>query len=95
LTYRIAVRNTNATPIKLTFIDQIPISQEGDIEVNVIETKGAELDKLSGQLKYDVSLAPSEAKEFIISFEVKYPKNKPIKVSKNSNISNRKTRSKF
>ena len=95
LTYRIAIRNTNATPIKLTFIDQIPVSQDNDIEVNVIETTGGELDKLSGQLKYDVSLAAAESKEFIISFEVKYPKNKPIKVSKNSNISNRKTRSKF
>jgi uncharacterized protein (TIGR02231 family) len=95
LTYRITVRNTNATPIKLTFIDQVPVSQEGDIEVNILETTGGELDKLSGQLKYNVSLAPAEAKEFIISFEVKYPKNKPIKVSKNSNISNRKTRSKF
>jgi uncharacterized protein (TIGR02231 family) len=95
LTYRIAIRNTNATPVKLTFIDQVPVSQEGDIEVNILETTGGELDKLSGQLKYDVSLAPSEAKEFTISFEVKYPKNKPIKVSKNSNISNRKARSKF
>ena len=95
LSYRITVRNTNATPVKLTFVDQIPVSQEGDIEVNVIESTGGELDKLSGQLKYDVSLAPAEAKEFTISFEVKYPKNKPIKVSKNSNISNRKTRSKF
>ena len=95
LTYRIAIRNTNATPVKLTFIDQIPVSQEGDIEVNILETTGGELDKLSGQLKYDMSLAPAEAKEFTISFEVKYPKNKPIKVSKNSNISNRKARSKF
>lgn len=95
LSYRIAIRNTNATPIKLTFIDQVPVSQEGDIEVNIIETTGGELDNLSGQLKYDVSLAAAEAKEFIISFEVKYPKNKPVKVSKNSNISNRKMRSKF
>lgn len=95
LSYRITVRNTNATPIKLTFIDQVPVSQEGDIEVNILDITGGELDKLSGQLKYDVSLAPAEAKEFIISFEVKYPKNKPVKVSKNSNISNRKARSKF
>lgn len=95
LSYRIAIRNTNATPIKLTFIDQVPVSQEGDIEVNILETTGGELDNLSGQLKYDVSLAAAEAKEFIISFEVKYPKNKPVKVSKNSNISNRKMRSKF
>lgn len=95
LTYRISIRNTNATPIKLTFIDQVPVSQEGDIEVNVLETTGGEIDKLSGQLKYDVSIASAEAKEFTISFEVKYPKNKPIKVSKNSNISNRKARSKF
>jgi hypothetical protein len=71
------------------------VSQEGDIEVNILDITGGELDKLSGQLKYDVSLAPAEAKEFTISFEVKYPKNKPIKVSKNSNISNRKARSKF
>lgn len=94
-TYRISVRNTNASPIELDLLDQIPVSQNEEIKVGDVSHNGAELDELSGQLKYRIKLDPGQAKEFTISFSVTYPKNKPIRVTQNSNIGTRKVRAKF
>jgi len=94
-TYRISVRNTNSSAIELDMLDQIPVSQNEEIKVGDLSYNGAELDELSGQLKYRIKLEPGQAKEFTISFSVTYPKNKPIRVTQNSNISNRKVRAKY
>lgn len=79
-TYKITVRNTNQTTIKLELEDQIPVSQTSEVEVNIITISGADLDKLSGLLKWNLELKANESKEFIVSFTVKYPKNKPVQV---------------
>lgn len=94
-TYRINVRNTNASAIELDMLDQIPVSQNEEIKVSDLSYSGAELDELSGQLKYRIKLDPGQAKEFTISFSVTYPKNKPIRVTSNSHIGSRKVRAKF
>jgi hypothetical protein len=94
-TYRISVRNTNSSAIELEMLDQIPVSQNEEIKVGDLSYTGAELDELSGQLKYRIKLDPGQAKEYTISFSVTYPKNKPIRVTQNSNISNRKVRAKY
>ena len=76
-------------------LDQVPVSQESEIEVEVEQSSNAVWDQLSGEMKWTVTLQPNEAKEFEISFSVKYPKNKPVKVRYSSKISKRKVRSKF
>ena len=96
-TYKITIRNTNQTPIKLELADQIPVSQTSEVEVNIINISNAELDKLSGQLKWNLDLKANESREFIISFSVKYPKNKPVEVQQmeKQNYSKKRSRAKF
>jgi uncharacterized protein (TIGR02231 family) len=94
-TYKITVRNTNQTPVRIEIVDQVPVSQHSDITVDVHNVSGAEWDKLSGILKWTLDLKANESKEIAISFTVKYPKNKPIKVAKTEQVSYKKARAKF
>ncbi|NVO02789.1 MAG: DUF4139 domain-containing protein [Bacteroidetes bacterium] len=79
-TYDISVRNNNKSAIEIEIQDQIPVSGESDIKVEVLETSKADYDAVSGSLKWNLKLAPSESKVFTISFTVQYPKSKTVNV---------------
>lgn len=76
--YKISLRNTNSSPISITILDQIPISQVSDIEVTANELSGAELTARDGQLRWRQTLPPSGTKNIEFEYEVKYPKNKEL-----------------
>lgn len=76
LSYEITVRNNNKTAIDIEIQDQVPISQEDEIKVSVLETSGSVPDPLNGKLIYNYKLEPSESKSIVITFSVMYPKAK-------------------
>ena len=78
VTYRITVRNTKPEAVRLTLEDQVPLSQNSDIEVNVEEASGAKRDQETGKLSWQVDLKPNESRTFDIRFEIKYPKGKTV-----------------
>jgi len=82
LGYEIELKNLNNKDIKVKVLDQFPISGESEIEVEVGNVSGAERDNTTGQLKWMLTLAPSEAKKVAFDFSVKYPKNKEIQLTK-------------
>ncbi|MBI5542074.1 MAG: DUF4139 domain-containing protein [Bacteroidia bacterium] len=85
-TYKISVRNTNPGNIKFTLIDQVPVAQDDDIKVELLDLSGAEKDEFNGRLKWKFDLATKEAKEFTVKFAVKYPKNKQVKIRSDNRI---------
>lgn len=85
--YEITVKNNMNTNLSLDLFDQIPISQESDITVNIDEISGAQLNEETGILVWNVNLKPGEQKVYKISFSVKYPKAKSISVKKYRTIS--------
>lgn len=78
VTYRITVRNTRPDAAKLTLEDQVPVSQNSDITVDVQETAGAKYNSETGKLTWEVALNPNESRTFDIRFEVKYPKGRNV-----------------
>jgi len=76
--YEITVRNTKTKPVNLKLEDQIPLSQNSDIEVKAIEISGADLNPETGKLLWNLTLQPNETQKFRLVFSVKYPKNKII-----------------
>ncbi|RMG59262.1 MAG: mucoidy inhibitor MuiA family protein [Bacteroidetes bacterium] len=80
LTYGFAItlRNNKSTAVQLTLEDQVPVSQNKEIEVEILELSGGRVDPGSGKVVWDVALAPGETRELILKFEVKYPKNQPV-----------------
>ncbi|HLO57859.1 MAG TPA: DUF4139 domain-containing protein [Bacteroidales bacterium] len=78
LGYKISIRNNKSYPVSAEVIDQIPVSNQKDIQVEILEISGGVLDSESGKLSWNVKLNPNESKELIIKYSVKYPKDKRV-----------------
>lgn len=86
-TYKIIAKNNREVPVKLSLYDQIPISQDSDISVQINEISDADYNETTGKLEWLLQLKPGESKAFQISFTLKYPKDKTIRVQKYRTIS--------
>ncbi len=80
--YEMVVKNNRKSPIQIDLEDQLPVSQNSEITVDAIELSKAEQNVLTGQLKWKLSLAPDESKKIILTYSVKYPKNKGVDLYK-------------
>jgi len=76
--YRITLRNTKNEPISIVMEDQVPISQDSRIEVELEDAKGADFNRETGKLTWKLTLQPLENKEILLKYNVKYPKGKNI-----------------
>ena len=86
-TFEISVKNNQNIPLTMSLYDQIPVSQQSDITVSVEEFSNAQYNESNGILKWNVSLKPGEVAKYKVSFTIKYPKNKTVKVQKYRTIS--------
>lgn len=77
-TYEIKVKNTHKETIILTLEDQIPVSNNSEIAVKLLEYEGATYDANTGKLTWKMKLKADESKSVKFSFEVKHPKDKPL-----------------
>lgn len=78
LAFEISVRNTKNEPVKITVEDQVPVSQNNQIEVTVLDVGGAKYHKDTGKLLWEMSLQPNETRKVVYKFEVKYPKDRIV-----------------
>ncbi len=76
--YRITLRNTKAEAINIIMEDQVPVSQDSRIEVELEDAKGADFNRENGKLTWKLTLQPQENKEILLKYNVKYPKGKNI-----------------
>lgn len=76
--YEIIIKNNKRSEITLNLQDQLPISQQEQIEVKVVDISGAKKEDQSGFLNWDITLKPGETKKVYIKFEVKYPRKYTI-----------------
>lgn len=77
-TYEITVRNSKKESINLQLKDQYPISTDKDMEVELLSSNGAEVDKETGMLTWNLNMKPNSAQKIRISYSVKYPKDRII-----------------
>lgn len=73
--YEISVRNNKSEPLRIVVEDQLPVSQNSQIEVSAIDTGNATYRKETGKLMWELSAQPGETKKVVYKFEVKYPKD--------------------
>jgi uncharacterized protein (TIGR02231 family) len=79
--YRIAIKNLHARPIPVTVIDQIPVSQNGDIKIELLGKTAPtkrDLDDKRGVLAWEMSLQPDEEKVVEFGYRVTWPGAKRI-----------------
>jgi uncharacterized protein (TIGR02231 family) len=78
-TIELLVRNTKSQSILMNLEDQIPVSQNpNEIKVSLVDADGANLDEVSGILRWKIKLSAKETKKISFTYEVRYPKNKTI-----------------
>lgn len=77
-TWEISVRNTKTESVKIAVEDQLPVSQNSQIEVTPGDLGGAKLDANTGKLTWVLNLQPNETKKMSFKYEVKYPKDANI-----------------
>ena len=74
----ISVRNGKGVPIRLTLVDQVPISSTKEIMVELQEAHGADYNEETGKLIWKLNLAPGATQSQRLIYTVKYPKGKTI-----------------
>lgn len=77
-TYDITVRNNKKEAVEMDLKDQYPLSTDKEIEIELLEKEGANVNAETGILTWNLKLKPAETKKIRISYSVKYPKDKVI-----------------
>jgi len=80
IAYRINIRNNRSKSIDIEIEDQVPISDDKDVTVQVDEKSNANYDEKTGILNWRFQLAPNKNKEINLGFSIKYPKDKQVKI---------------
>ena len=72
------VKNNKAQKINMVLLDQVPVSTVDDIEVDVENKSGAQLNNDKGEIKWKFTLEPGSSKEFELRYSVKYSKQRDL-----------------
>jgi uncharacterized protein (TIGR02231 family) len=80
ITYEITIKNNKRVAIPVEIFDQIPISRQKDIEIDVDKDNltGAEYIKDFGKLSWRIKIEPNSSKRLRFGYSIKYPKDKMI-----------------
>lgn len=76
--YEISVRNTKRVPVNIRIQDQFPVSTVKEISVEDIKAPDAQIDKDTGIVTWAITLSPGQEKKLVISYSVKYPRDRKV-----------------
>ena len=72
--FDISLRNNKSEIVDVILLDQIPISTDKDIEVDLLKKEGAQVNDRTGSLRWIVKCKPNQAEHRSFTYSVKYPK---------------------
>ncbi len=76
--WELVVRNSKNKAIDLTLVDQIPVSTNEEIEVDLQEQSGASLNQSTGRLSWDLSIEAGDTQNRQFRYQIEYPSGKQI-----------------
>lgn len=76
--FEITVTNTKKQAIDMVLEDQLPISQNEELEVDEKELNGGTYDETTGKVTWNIKLEPGQTVKKQLKFTVKYPKKKYV-----------------
>ena len=77
--YELSVRNNKPNPIELKLIDQVPVSNNKGIDVELIEHSEANYNKQKGKLVWKLSLNSNETTQKSFSYTIKHPEDQKVR----------------
>jgi uncharacterized protein (TIGR02231 family) len=80
MTFEITVKNNGPAAVDLTVQDQVPVSQDSEIKVDVLETSGGVVNEQEGTVEWHVALEPGATAKYQLSFAIRYPKGREVAV---------------
>ena len=78
LSFLISVRNNKSKAVNVKLRDQLPLPQNSDITVEAVELTGGKQNIATGEVTWDLTVAPRETKEIVFTYSVRYPKNRNV-----------------
>lgn len=72
------IRNNKTTNVEIEILDQVPISKQKEIEVELLEYDGAQYTEDYGKLLWNITLKPNESKKIKLVYSIKFPQDKTI-----------------
>lgn len=72
------IRNNKTSNIEIEILDQVPISKQKEIEVELLEYDGAQYTEEYGKLLWNIFIKPNESKKIKLIYSIKYPQDKSI-----------------
>ena len=76
--YSIEVKNLKSTTIELIIQDQIPITQNGEIEIEALDVSKGKINERTGIVEWKLSIKPKGKKDLILKYKVKYDKDQNL-----------------
>ncbi len=76
--YELTLRSNKAQAVSIVMEDQVPVSANEQIRVDVEETSKADYNEATGLLRWSLELPPAETKRLRLRYEVKYPKDERV-----------------
>ena len=81
--YETKISNLSDEEIKITLKDQIPVSQNKEISVDITELDGSKPDPQTGIFTKEVTVAPKQSETVKLGYKVAWPKDKKIQEKRN------------
>lgn len=76
--YEITIQNNKKVPIDILIEDQVPVSQNGDLEVEVADISSGSHDITTGKVSWKIQMNPGQSEKRKLYFNCKYPKKKIV-----------------
>lgn len=76
--YEITLRNNKSQTVTMKVEDQIPVSVNSTITVEAIELSSGKLNSQTGNVTWEITLAPGAQQKISLQYEVKYPKSERV-----------------
>lgn len=76
--YAIEVKNLKSRSIEVIVQDQLPITQNSEIEIQAIDLDKGTIDERTGIIEWKFTLKPSASKDILFKYGVKHDKDKPL-----------------
>lgn len=72
--WHLIIKNNKNRMVNVKIIDQVPVSDRSDVEVEIIELSGGKLNPETGEVVWEITLSPAQKQDLILHYEVKLPK---------------------
>lgn len=77
-TFEIEIRNTTRSAVDLTLEDLIPITQNEDIKIKMVNGNGAYLNDTNGMLTWKLKMKAGQTEVIRFTYSIEHEKDKPV-----------------